>query len=88
MRKHFYFSGRVQGVGFRYKAQYFAKRMGLTGWVKNLWDGRVEMKVQGDEAMIGRLVSWLKDDTYIIIQDMEEEIIPEVQERSFGVMGF
>ena len=38
--------------------------------------------------MIGRLVSWLKDDTYIIIQDMEEEIIPEVQERSFGVMGF
>ena len=88
MRKHFYFSGRVQGVGFRYKAQYFDKRMGLTGWVKNLWDGRVEMEVQGDEAMIGRLVSWLKDDTYIIIQDMEEEIIPEVQERSFGVMGF
>ena len=47
IRKHFYFSGRVQGVGFRYRSYYIAQSMGLTGWVKNLWDDRVEMEVQG-----------------------------------------
>ena len=47
IRKHFYFSGRVQGVGFRYKAMYLARGLELTGWVANLWDGRVEMEVQG-----------------------------------------
>ena len=33
IRKHFYFSGRVQGVGFRYRSYYIAQSMGLTGWV-------------------------------------------------------
>ena len=48
IRKHFYFSGRVQGVGFRYRSYYIAQSMGLTGWVRNLWDDRVEMEVQGN----------------------------------------
>ena len=47
IRKHFYFSGRVQGVGFRYRSYYIAQSMGLTGWVRNLWDDRVEMELQG-----------------------------------------
>lgn len=47
VRKHIIFSGRVQGVGFRYTACYLARSLGLTGWVKNLWDGDVEMEVQG-----------------------------------------
>ena len=47
VRKHIYFSGRVQGVGFRYRSYYIAQSLGLTGWVTNLWDGRVEMEVQG-----------------------------------------
>ena len=50
VRKHIIFSGRVQGVGFRYTACYLARPLGLTGWVKNLWDGDVEMEVQGDPA--------------------------------------
>lgn len=37
IRKHFVFSGRVQGVGFRYRAAYAAKGIGITGWVKNNW---------------------------------------------------
>ena len=41
IRKHYYFEGRVQGVGFRYKAMYLARSMQLTGWVRNLYDGRV-----------------------------------------------
>lgn len=49
IRKHIYFSGRVQGVGFRYQAAYYARSLGLTGWVRNLSDGRVEMEIQGRE---------------------------------------
>ena len=52
IRKHFYFSGRVQGVGFRYRSYYIAQSMGLTGWVRNLWDDRVEMEVQGTREEI------------------------------------
>ena len=40
VRKHIYFSGDVQGVGFRYRSCYIAQSLGLTGWVENLWDGR------------------------------------------------
>lgn len=50
VRKHIFFSGNVQGVGFRYRSFYIAQSLGLTGWVENLWDGRVEMEVQGSEA--------------------------------------
>ena len=50
VRKHIFFSGDVQGVGFRYRSFYIAQSLGLAGWVENLWDGRVEMEVQGSEA--------------------------------------
>ena len=40
VRKHIFFSGDVQGVGFRYRSFYIAQSLGLTGWVENLWDGR------------------------------------------------
>ena len=43
VRKHIFFSGDVQGVGFRYRSFYIAQSLGLAGWVENLWDGRVEM---------------------------------------------
>ena len=51
VRKHFYFSGDVQMVGFRYQAKYAADDLGLTGWVCNLCDGRVEMEVQGRDSL-------------------------------------
>ena len=47
VRKHILVSGRVQGVGFRYRTYYLAQNLGLTGWVHNLEDGRVEMELQG-----------------------------------------
>ena len=37
VRKELTFTGRVQGVGFRYRAAYKAKDLGLTGWVRNEW---------------------------------------------------
>lgn len=47
IRKHIIFYGRVQGVGFRYYAVQKANQLGLTGWVKNLYDGSVEREVEG-----------------------------------------
>jgi len=45
--KHVIFEGRVQGVGFRFTALRIANRYGLTGWVRNVPDGTVEMLAQG-----------------------------------------
>ena len=67
IRKHFYFSGRVQGVGFRYQATRLARGFGLTGYVMNLWDGRVEMEVQGEESRIWDLITALHRQPYIEI---------------------
>ena len=76
IRKHIYFSGRVQGVGFRYQAAYYARNLGLTGWVRNLSDGRVEMEVQGRETLIGQLILTLKNQPYIRIERVEYREIP------------
>ena len=46
--KHFIFVGHVQGVGFRFTAHRIAKRSQLTGYVRNLPDGCVEMLAQGE----------------------------------------
>jgi acylphosphatase len=45
---HAYVSGRVQGVGFRFYTIACARRFGITGWVKNLFDGRVEIEAEGE----------------------------------------
>ena len=89
VRKHIFFSGRVQGVGFRYSAIYLARPLGLTGWVENLWDGRVEMEVQGDEDAITQILKELRTQRFIIINDMEiREMEPIERERSFRTKGY
>ena len=49
IRKHIIAHGRVQGVGLRFTVTGFAKKYNVTGWVRNLYDGTVEMEVQGLE---------------------------------------
>jgi acylphosphatase len=58
MRTHVYISGRVQGVSFRWNTQYRAQELGLTGWVRNLWDGRVEAVFEGEEETVRKMVDW------------------------------
>ena len=82
IRKHIYFSGRVQGVGFRYRSYYIAQSMGLTGWVKNLWDDRVEMEVQGDPNKINDLILYLQAQRFIQIEEMDEKKIPLQEEET------
>ena len=86
VRWHIYFSGRVQGVGFRYTARYAARALYLTGWVRNLWDDRVEMEVQGEVAQIRKFLVQLKGERFIRIEHMDIEEIPvDEKERQFGV---
>lgn len=51
-------SGRVQGVGFRYWAHQQATRIGLSGWVKNLYDGTVECECQGEEQQVEEFIGY------------------------------
>ena len=76
IRQHIYFSGRVQAVGFRFRAQMNATQLGLTGWVRNLFDGRVEAEVQGEIEQINRFINKMKNEQWIDITDMEVEDIP------------
>ncbi len=55
---HVYVSGLVQGVAFRYSAVRQAKHLGITGWVKNLRDGRVELLLEGEEHAVLQMVEW------------------------------
>lgn len=55
-RAHIYFSGLVQGVGFRFAAERFGSSLGLGGWVKNLPDGRVEVVCEGPEKDIDQFL--------------------------------
>ncbi len=52
-------SGMVQGVGFRYSAVHQARRLGLAGYVRNLWDGTVEVVAEGREVQLQQLERWL-----------------------------
>ncbi len=88
VRKRIIFYGCVQGVGFRYHSRYIAGILGLTGWVRNEYDGTVTMEVQGDEQLIDRMIQTLNSDMYIDIQDMDIKNLPvNEEERSFGVSG-
>jgi acylphosphatase len=58
MPKHLIISGRVQGVGFRYSMLAEARRLGVTGWVRNRRDGTVEAVIDGGPAAVAAMVKW------------------------------
>ena len=57
-QKHCLISGRVQGVSYRYSAQQQAHKLGVTGWVRNLADGRVELLIQGETQQLEDMLNW------------------------------
>ncbi len=89
VRWHVIFSGRVQHVGFRYTAYYMARELGLTGWVDNLPDGRVEMEVQGPPPKLRKLLFQLKTKPVIRIERSDITELPLRRlERKFSVRGY
>ena len=86
IRKQYTFTGHVQGAGFRYSAQYLAQAIGVTGWVKNEWDGSVLMEAQGTNEQINEMLKLINQSPYIQIDDLNYHEIPIVAyERGFHV---
>ena len=85
VRKHIIFYGRVQGVGFRYRAEHAAASYGVTGWVRNLSDGSVEMEAEGTEQSIDNMIIAVGRSSYISIDDMSVKTIPVEGSRYFEI---
>lgn len=75
-RKRFQFYGDVQGVGFRWRAYHNAQDLGLSGWVRNEYDGSVTMEVQGEREKIQRLIQILQNQRWIDIRFYDEKELP------------
>ena len=84
LRRRMVFTGRVQGVGFRWRASQAAQLYGCTGWVQNEWDGSVTMELQGTGDGIDLVLQALRRSRYIQIEQMISRGIPEdPDERGF-----
>lgn len=83
------FQGRVQGVGFRYFTYTIARELGVTGSVKNLMNGDVEVEVQGDDHQITFfLKSILKGNGFIRVIDYAmKELALIDSEKDFKIRG-
>lgn len=60
-RAHVFYSGRVQGVGFRLTAEETAQQFGVVGWIKNLRDGRVELLGEAEEAVLQQFLAAIRN---------------------------
>ena len=85
IRKHLTFTGRVQGVGFRYRAHSIAASLGLTGYVKNNYNGTVEAEVQGEIGEIEQFIDELKHSSYIRIEYVAEYDMPLRDDARFEI---
>ena len=83
IRKEIRFTGNVQGVGFRYRAKYAAEGLGVTGWVKNEWDGSVLMEAQGTQKQINEMLKLINQSSYIVIDNIRYNVIP-LEECEYG----
>ena len=72
------FEGTVQGVGFRYTVRHIAKGFDITGWVRNLRDGRVEMQVGGAEDEVRAFLDTLmQSELHAHIKKQETNPLPD-----------
>lgn len=73
-RVHIIVTGFVQGVGFRHGARSKAQELGLTGWVKNTVNGKVEIVAEGQKEKLEKLVGWAGKGPFLAeIEDIEVE---------------
>jgi acylphosphatase len=75
-RREIFFSGRVQGVGFRATAHALARRFGVVGFVRNLPDGRVELVAEGTPEMLDRLLAAIDGELGQFIRSSQANTLP------------
>ncbi len=74
IRAHIIVSGRVQGVYFREQMRKGAKKLNVSGWVKNLEDGRVEAIFEGEKGKVEKIIDWVKQGpAFAKVKDIELE---------------
>ena len=66
-----FYSGRVQGVGFRYQVLQVAKQFEVSGFVRNLSDGRVQLEAEGREPEVKAFVEEVRDQLSVFIRQVE-----------------
>lgn len=88
-RAHILISGRVQGVAFRYYTQDVAQNLEIKGWVKNCWDGKVEIVIEGEEDRVNELINWCYQGPRSAIVEKVEVEWEEFKDEfnSFGIKG-
>lgn len=82
-------TGRVQGVGFRASCQRQALALGLTGWVRNRWDGTVEALFEGPTEAVDAMLTWChQGPPMAYVTGVEVTVPPDAPpERGFRVRG-
>jgi acylphosphatase len=82
-----FYEGHVQGVGFRFSVRHIAKGFELTGWVRNLPDGRVELQVTGDEQEVRAFLDHIaQSELHSLIRKQTENKVDEpVAARGFEI---
>ena len=85
--KRYLISGRVQGVWFRASTQDEAKKLGITGWARNLPDGSVEVVACGTEDQLSQLYQWLQKGPELAeVKEVKSEDLPLKEYDRFGVL--
>src|SRR5919108_5223232 len=82
-----FYEGHVQGVGFRFTVRHIANGFDVTGWVRNLPDGRVELQVTGDESEVRTFLDRIADSELhsLIRKQIENKLNEPVAARGFDI---
>jgi len=85
---HVFYSGTVQGVGFRYTTQRFAATRGVAGWVRNLPDGRVELVAEAPDSLIRDFLSDIDKQFMEYISNKQiDYLTPVGGQKGFRIIG-
>jgi len=86
LHAHIFVSGTVQGVGYRYATWQQAKHLGISGWVRNLPDKRVEAVFEGNKADVEQMICWCRQGPPgAVVENVEVEYKKPEELRQFQI---